>query len=629
MADSMSIGVTGLLSMQRALDVTSHNIANASTAGYSRQSVEFAAVEPQFIGGSFVGRGVTIQGIRRSTDSLLSGQAASASSTYSRLDAFTTNAQALSNLFADTQTGLASSLQAFTNSVSGVANDPTSSAARQVMLGQAESLRSRLTTYQSRLDDVVTQLNTQLDTESRTITSIARNIAKLNEEISTQAAMSGQVPNDLLDARDRQLADLATHLNVSTVNQDNGSVTVMVGNGQPLVIGNRDNALVVQRDPYDPIRSTLGLQAGGTTTDVTASMTGGTVGGLMDFRSQLLDPARNQIGQIAVAVASLVNAQQAKGIDLRGQAGTDLFSVGGVQVFSNAGNSTVTGPTVTRTSVSGLTTNDYLLEYSGSSWSLRNAATGATVAMTGAGTVASPFLADGLSIVVPTGLAAGDSFKIKPTAGAISGMAVLITDPAKIAAAAPMIGSAAAANTGTGKISAGDVLDPADPQLRVIATLQFIDATHYSVNGAGSFLYTAGSNIDLNGWRVAISGTPATGDVFKVSDNTSGVGDNRNVLAMTQLLGSNQLNGGYDSINSVTTKFVGAIGVTTGQAQTSLEAQKIILDNANAAMDSVAGVNLDEEAANMLRFQQVYQATAQIIRVSQTMFDALLTATGR
>jgi flagellar hook-associated protein 1 FlgK len=625
----MSIGVTGLLAMQRALDVTSHNIANASTDGYSRQNVEFAAVEPQFIGGSFVGRGVTIQDIRRASDNLLVGQATSASSTFSRLDAFTTNAQALSNLFADTQTGLATSLQAFTNSVSGVANDPTSSAARQVMLGQAESLRSRLGSYQTRLDEISTQINGQLDTEARTVTSIAQNIAKLNDLISTQAAISGHVPNDLLDARDTQLSELATHVNVTTVTQDNGSVTVMIGNGQPLVIGNRANAIVTQRDPYDPTRTMLGLQAGGTTIDVTSSMSGGTIGGLMDFRSQMLDPAKNQIGQIAIAVASVVNDQQAKGIDQKGVLGTDLFAVGAVQVFANTGNTQLTGPTVTRTSVSALTTNDYLLGYDGSSWTLRNAATGASVTMAGAGTNLSPFTADGLSIVVPAGVAAGDSFKIKPTAGAISGMSVLIADPSKIAAAAPMLAGAASANTGSGAITQGEVLDPTNAQLRATTTIQFIDATHYSVNGAGSFLYAAGSNIDLNGWRVAISGSPAAGDTFTVVDNTSGVGDNRNVLAMSQTLGSNVLNGGSDSVNSVTTKFVGQIGVTTGQAQTTLDAQKTILDSAKASVDAVSGVNLDEEAANMLRYQQIYQAAAQIIRVSQNMFDSLLSATAR
>ncbi len=629
MADSMSIGVTGLLSMQRALDVTSHNIANASTAGYSRQSVDFAAVEPQFIGGVFVGRGVTTQNIRRSNDSLLAGQAASASSTYSRLDTFTTNAQALSNLFADTQTGLAASLQSFTNSISGVANDPTSSAARQVMLGQAENLRSRLTTYQTRLDDIGNQVNSQLETEARTVTSIAQNIAKLNDQIATAASLSGQAPNDLLDARDRQLADLATHLNVTTVSQDNGSVTVMVGNGQPLVIGNRANNLVMQPDPFDPTRATLGLQAGGTTIDVTSSMSGGTIGGLLDFRSQLLDPARNQIGQIAVAVAAVVNDQQRKGIDQSGQFGGDLFAVGAVQVFANSGNSAANGPTVTRTSVSALTTNDYLLEFNGSSWSMRNAATGAAVTLAGAGTVASPFTADGLSIVVPAGVAAGDSFKIKPTAGAIGGLSVLIKDSSKIAAAAPMLASAALANSGSAAISAGEVLDPTNAQLRATTTIQFIDATHFSVNGGGSFAYTAGANIDLNGWRVVISGSPATGDTFTVADNSSGVGDNRNALAMSLALGGKVLNGAADSVSSVTTRFVGAIGVTTGQAQTSLDAQKTILDNANAAVDSVSGVNLDEEAANMLRFQQIYQAAAQVIRVTQSMFDSLLAATSR
>ena len=208
-------------------------------------------------------------------------------------------------------------------------------------------------------------------------------------------------------------------------------------------------------------------------------------------------------------------------------------------------------------------------------------------------------------------------------------MSVLFTDPGRVAAAAPIRTGAALSNAGSGSISAGEVLDAGNPALRSSVSIAFIDATHYSVNGAGSFVYTAGDNIDVNGWRVSINGAPAAGDTFTVADNAGGVGDNRNMLAMMQALSGGILAGGTESIDGAVSRFVSGIGVATNQAQVGADAQQVILQDTKAAMDSVGGVNLDEEAANMLRYQQAYQAAAQVIRITQDMFDSLLRATQR
>ncbi len=192
-----------------------------------------------------------------------------------------------------------------------------------------------------------------------------------------------------------------------------------------------------------------------------------------------------------------------------------------------------------------------------------------------------------------------------------------------------MRSSAALANTGSAAISAGEVLDATNAQLRSTVSLQFIDATHYSINGAGSNVYTPGANIDINGWRVQISGTPATGDVFTVANNANGSGDNRNALEMSAALSRGVLSGGVDSLNTTVARFVSSVGVATNQANISRDAQQVIYDDSVAAVEGLSGVNLDEEAANMLRYQQAYQAAAQMIRVTQTIFDSLLDATRR
>ncbi len=628
MADILSTGVSGLRAFQRALDVTSHNIANVSTPGYNRQRVELQTREAERYGSGFLGTGVDVATISRSYDDLLATQMRGATSSSSRLDLYASKAQVLNNLFSDSSTGLSASLQRFTNAVQGVSNEPTSTAARQVLISEAQGLTQRLKTYDSRLDDVNTEINTRLTSEASTVSSIASSIARLNGQI-VSAQTSGQAPNDLLDARDSQLAQLAEHLNVQVVKQDDGAWNVFVGNGQSLVLGNQSATLVARRDALDPSRLTIAYQAGSTTSDMSSTLSGGTLGGLLDFRRELLEPTRNQLGQIAIAVASAVNAQHREGMDLQGNMGGDLFAVGAVGVLPRNGNAGSAAVTVTRTNTGALTASDYILEFSGSAWSARRADTGAAVPLSGSGTALDPFTADGLAFVVAGTPAAGDSFKIMPTSGAIQGMSVQITDPVKIAAAAPIRASAALANTGSGSISAGEVLDASNPALRNGVSIAFIDATHYSVNGAGSFSYTPGGNIDINGWRVAISGAPAAGDTFTIANNAGGVGDNRNMLATAEALSRGILSGGSESIDAAVSRFVGGIGVATNQAQTGADAQKVILQDTKSAVETVGGVNLDEEAANMLRYQQAYQAAAQVIRITQDMFDTLLRATQR
>jgi flagellar hook-associated protein 1 FlgK len=629
MADMLSVAVSGLKAFQRALDTTSHNIANASTPGYSRQTVNMATNPPQTLGTFSVGTGVSVGSIDRSYDAIVTTQLRTSSSGYSRLSSYAEKAEALNNLFSDTTTGLSASLQKFVNAIQGVANTPNSTAARQVLLSEAQGLTTRLQSYDQRLDSLEADVNSRLANEAVAITSTAAAIARLNEQIVTAQATTGQAPNDLLDARDKAVTELAAHVNVSTVAQGDGAINVFIGTGQSLVLGSNAAAIATQGDPYDPTRLTLVYQTAGGTVDLRGVLSGGSVGGLMDFRREMLDPARNQLGQIAIGLASAVNAQHREGMDLRGAFGGDLFAVGAVAVSASTANSGTGTVSVTRTSAGALTPNDYVLQYSGSAWSLRDATSGATVAMTGAGTVGSPFVADGLAIVVGGTPASGDRYLVQPTASAIQGMSVLITDPAKIAAAVPIRTAVGTANVGGATISAGEVLDPTNAQLRSTVQLQFIDATHYSVNGSGSFVYTAGGNVDINGWRVAISGAPQAGDTFTIGDNAGGVGDNRNALELASVLGKGVLSNGAESLGAATSRFVGGIGVATNQAQMSRDAQEIIHDDAVAENDSVGGVNLDEEAANLLRYQQAYQAAAQVIRVTQEMFDALLNATRR
>jgi flagellar hook-associated protein 1 FlgK len=629
MADFLSTSISGLLAFQRSLDVTGQNIANVATDGYSRQRAELVTNAAQPFGSGWVGSGVSVSTITRTYDELLAQQVRSSSSSYQRSNTFSTNAVRVDNMFADSTTGLSATLQKFSTAVHDMANSPTSSAPRQVVLSQAQALSNQLTQYQSQLTSVDGQVESSIQTTASDITSIASNIAQLNGQIAQAIGTNGQPPNDLLDQRDRLIDKLSASVSVSVSPQDAGMLNVYIGNGEALVTGTQATTLATAQDPYNPTRSALVLKSGNGSVDVTSSMTGGTLGGLLDFRSQVLDPASNSLGLISVGLASVVNQQQSVGLDLNGNLGNPLFAVGGVQVLANANNGNSATLAVTRSSVSALTGSDYVLQKTAGGWALSNASNGANVPLIGAGTNVSPLQADGLSIVV-TGIAAtGDKYLIRPTATATAGLSVLITDPAQIAAASPIKTTAAAPNTGTATISAPTVINPANAQLRTTATIQFLTPTTYSVNGAGSFAYTAGTPISINGWQATISGTPAAGDTFTVSDNAGATGDNSNALQLAAAFDQPTLNGGKDSVNATLGRFIGNIGTVTKQAQNDSVAQKAVNATATTARSNVSGVNLDEEAANLLRFQQAYQAAAQLIRVATTLFDSLLAATAK
>jgi flagellar hook-associated protein 1 FlgK len=629
MADMLATGVSGLVAFQRALDTTSHNISNANTAGYSRQQVEFVTNPAEPLGGGWLGTGVNTSTVRRLYDQALAAQAQSASSGFQQLDTMANYASRLDNLFSDTTTGLSATLQNFTNAMQGVADAPADVSARQVLISQAQTLTDRLKGYNTSLNTIDSQVSSQLGSEAATVSTLAGSIATLNKQIVNAAGINQQPPNDLLDQRDQLLAQLATHVNVSTVAQSDGSVNVFIGTGQALVINGSSSVLSLGSDQYGTPGTRLQLRTGASTSDVTDSISGGNLGGLLQFRTQMLEPARNAVGQVALGLASLVNSQQAAGLDLQGKVGGPLFNIGSpttVPSTLNSGGATVV---VSVSDPTAVTTADYRLSYDGSNWSMTLADSGAQVPLTGTG----PFQADGLSISIGgTAAQAGDSFLIKPTAGAASSLSVAISQPERIAAAAQLLTSPASTNKGTGTIDAGTVTNTAS-WVRGNYTLAFSSASDWAVtdssgatvaSGSG---YVAGQPIAFNGMQLSVTGVPASGDKFTVKDNAGGTSDNRNALKIAAILSQPYLNGKAASLGDAAGRLIGNIGVQTNQAQSGRDAQQSVLNDATTALGNVSGVNLDEEAANLLKFQQAYQAAAKVIAVSNSLFQSLLDAT--
>lgn len=635
MADMLTSGVSGLLAFQRALETTSHNVANANTPGYNRQNVLLASQGADQLGSGWVGRGVQVTTIRRIFDQTLSDQVRSSGSAFNQLDAYAGFASRIDNLFGDSQTGLSSTLQRFSNAAQAVANAPTSTAARQVFLSEAQTLATRLKGYEASLGTIGQQLGAQLGAEASSISSLATSIAEVNRQIVLAQGGFQQPPNDLLDHRDQLIDELSGHIGISTVKQDDGSVNVYIGSGQALVTSGTASTLAITPDSFDPSLQHLSLKLGGTSVDVTELVSGGTMGGLLQFRGGMLDEARNTLGQVAVAVAGLANEQHMAGLDLAGAYGGPLFSIGEVRSTPSAANTGVATLAVTRGDLAGLTTADYTMEYDGSAWALRRMDNGAFVTLSGSGTSADPYTADGLSIVVSGAAQAGDRYKIEPTSHAVAGMGVLVGNPARLAVAGakPLDTLAAAGNTGGATLVSAGISNPAG-LVRGSYTLGFTTGTgDWEVRDAANTLvasgtgYQANDPISFNGMTLTLDAVPASGDEFTVDASWNAPGDNRNALALAGVLTQGALAGGNTSVQSAVGAFISGVGVQTGQALSGRDAQQVVRDDAVAQFDNLSGVNLDEEAANLLRYQQAYQAAAQVIATASMLFQTLLDAT--
>jgi flagellar hook-associated protein 1 FlgK len=546
MSDLLNTGISALLGYRKALDTAGHNIANVNTEGYTRQRVEFVSRLGGPQGDGYIGSGVSTSTVKRITDAFVGARIVADTSAYQRAESFEGVVGQLDTWLSSSETGLASPLSGFFDSLNDLSADPASTANRQSVIADAQSLATRFHALSSQIDGLQSELNARVRQDVQDINDAARDIAALNERITlATGAAGGQPPNDLLDQRDQLIQQLAGKIGITTTEGDDGSISVFAGNGQGLVIGTRAQSLGVTDDAYSSGR--LDVTFNGIA--VTSQIGSGSLGGLLDAQREVIDPARAKLGRLAVGLTETFNAQHRLGVDSAGAAGGDFFvplSAAGLGARTNTGTA---GISIGYGNVSQMSDAEYEMSFDGASWSLRNATTGASVAMTGTGTAGDPFVADGLRITVSGAAAAGDRFSLQPAARAAADIAVAITDPARIAAAA-----------------------------------------------AGS---TANSS------------------------------DNTNARALLGLGAQRVLDGGINTFAGANTALVSGVGNQARQASVARGAQESLLAQSVAARDATSGVNLDEEAADLVRFQQAYQAAAQVIAVADTVFQTLLDATRR
>ncbi|WP_206950730.1 flagellar hook-associated protein FlgK [Trinickia acidisoli] len=660
--DIFSIGLSGLNAAQWGLQTTSENISNASTAGYTVENPVYAEASGQYTGSGYLGNGVDTVTVQRNYSQYLSTQLNNATSTNSALSANYSMASQLSNLVGSPTSGISSAITTFFTGLQDVSTSPNTTATRETAVSDAQTLVSQINAAGQQYDQLRQSVNTQLTTAVNSVNTYTSQIAGLNTEIAAASAQ-GQPPNQLLDQRDEAVANLSQLVGVSVV-QNSSGYSVFMGNGQPLVVAGQSFQLGTATSQSDPseLAVTYNGMAGSSPPSSSveylssSATTGGTIGGLLTFRSQTLDPAESQLGAIATSFAAQVNSQNALGLDLSGNAGGNLFTAGSPTVYSNAANTGNATLSVSFANAAQPTSDDYALSYSGSTYTLTDTTTG-TVVGTSATAPNGTTAMGGLMLNITSGsMSAGDSFTIQPTRGALDSFGLTTSNPSAIAAASPVLASASTENTGSASITQGTV--SAGYQISGTTTLTY-DSTTGTLSGfqVGTTVTVAGSpptTIPItsatttvpyspaqgatltinsttqpppagitNGVSLSISGTPANGDTFTIAPNT-GTFDGSNALAMSKIVSNNTLNGGTSTLTGAYASYVDNVGNAASQLQAASTSQSALVTQITSAQQSVSGVNLDEEASNLLQYQQAYQANSKVIQTAESMFQTLI-----
>jgi len=623
MSNGLSTGTGALIAFQRALATVSHNVANINTEGYSRQKVDFATRTPTDYGYGYVGSGTQITDIGRVADQLAISRLLDSGGELARLQQLSSLSDRVDGLFSDSATNVAGLWSNFFDASSALSSDAAATANRQSLLDSGNALATRFKQLSGQLGNLNTEVNNGLLSATGEVNRLTQQIAKINSSIGNNSASAAP---DLLDQRDQLVQQLVGYTGGTAVQQDGGFINVYTAGGQALVVGTTASKLTTTPDPYQPGKLQLALQTQGMNVSLDARALGGQMGGLLEFRNNVLDPTQAELGRIAVGLASSFNDAHAQGMDLYGAMGGDFFSYAAPSVSSNPANTGSASLTASYGDLSALDGQNLLLKFDGTQWTATRSDTGASVALTGTGTAADPLVLNGVNLVVGGTAAAGDRFLLQPTANVAGSLAVAITDPSRIAAATPVKASAALGNLGSGKIGNVQVTDSTNANLLAPSTIAFIDANNYTIDGAGPYAYTAGQTISANGWSVTLDGTPSAGDSFGVGSTGAGSSDNGNAKLLAAVENVKAFNGGTMSLNGAVSGLTTAVGSAARSADYASQAQQVINDQAQAARDSVSGVNLDEEASDMLRLQQAYQAASQIISTADTMFQSILSA---
>jgi len=664
MSSLVSVGLQALSVSQRALDLTGQNIANVNTPGYSRQELTLSARPAPELG-------VEVISSSRVVDSFATRQLWRDTSSFEGADRFEYYINQLDDLLASSDTSVTASMDQFFAALQTVANDPASVPNRELFLAQADALARRFNDMDQLMDGLGEEINARIRSETSNSNQMLSQIAKLNDTISV-AASRNEEASELRDQRDELILKLSETFNLSArPNNDGSIVDLYVGNGVPLVIGSAASALTTRPGSFDPDRVEMVVAVGTRKIDVSGDLAGGRIGGMLNFRRDVLDPAQNELGRLAIIFADTMNTQHQSGMDLDGNLGGLLFNdlTASAAVRASRDNESVlkSSSSLVITDSSQLTASEYSISFgSAESFTVTRESDGKRFTMaqfTNAATLPPPGFADqnltyeadfangelklnidGVTVDLRTESVffASDKFLLQPVNHGAETIALDVNNGRRLAFASAIRAETAPDNQGDVEVQSITVTDPdtllANPvvgQLGLPFELVFDNNGGYNLfnmsdplnpEQVGSGVYTSGDAIQLNGFSVVLRQQPVAGDRVSFELNVDGKSDNRNAIALSDLQQAETIE--QASYQDNYGGLIESVGSQASVAQINTRASESVLSNTRAVRDGISGVNLDEEAANIIRFQQTYQAAAQLISASRTLFDTLLNVSG-
>lgn len=646
MSGLLSVGTRALQSNQVALQTAGNNIANVNTPGYSRQSAVLQTVQGQYTGGGYIGNGVEITTIQRNFSAFLTRQSALAGTTASADSTRADKLRQLEGLFSGGASGLGASISNMLNAFSDVASAPTDLTARTVVLTRIDETAARMRAASQSLDDLQQGVTQELSQKVSAINSMAQSIASVNGQI-VRAQGNGQSPNDLLDRRDQLVRDLNQYVQTTSIPAEDGTLGIFIGGSQALVLGTTAAPVSLVDDEFGQANRKLAINRSGQSITLDENtLGGGEVSGLLRFQNTDLVEGRNLLGRLTLAVTTSMNDQHKLGLDLNGNVGGNLFSptvFGAGNVMKAASQPVGAGLSLAIGNASQFAASDYEFNFaSASAGTITRRSDGIVTAFDFATT--NPTVLDGLTVTWDGSNAlAGDKFLVRPFATSASDISRVFSTPKSLAVASPVAGQMG--NTNTGSLQQMSLAARTNPPTNTPVTLAFTGPNSYtrSDQGATVFAYTPSIAIEgtvpattpLSEWSVTLQGTPKTGDTFTVANSkvltTAGTMDFKfnagNASAMMSLRDKALVDGA--ALTDGYAGLISQIGIRTQSANYAAEVSGAIAASLERDRTSVSGVNLDEEAAKLLQFQQAYQASAKMIQIAQGIFDTLIQSLGR
>ncbi|MFQ3178178.1 MAG: flagellar hook-associated protein 1 FlgK [Pseudoalteromonas tetraodonis] len=661
----LNIANSGIRANSELLQTTSKNIANVNTEGYVRERTEFTTmIDNQ------VGRGQTYRLLNEFAQKQLNRD----TSNKSFFDQFVSEASRVDQIFSEKSNSLSTSINSMFNNVQEALNQPSSTVARSLVMSDAQNLIDQMDRLAGIVSEQKAVVNEQLEIFSEEANTLIESISSLNQEIAGVHGTKNEADaSSAYNERDKAIRDLSKLIDIETLDGPNGEKQVFMGTGEAVVMQNGSfNLFSISGDP-DANFKELRLDVNGgqaVPLEIDPTKLKGKIGGLLAFRDDILVPAQNQIGQMGIALADSFNQQNRLGMDANGELGGDIFDIPTVSAFvyqANTGTANMSA-TVEAGKGSELPASDFVITYTGNP---------NEVSIQPIDNKGEPLGSASLAVIPPSGIIdsaaitsgesfglelnvtgagnAGDQFQVKLNSVAAGNISLTTGRGEDIALASPIRTADGLDNTGTGTISPGDVSDVttgsftnplglANGPINIVKTANANEYQLTDGNGTTTFTVTppannilaqAGPPYDGYGFDFNIEGVPATGDTFNLEFNEGGFDDNRNGQKLADLQNSDLVRqnvvasasaDNHKTLNQAYAGLVTDVGVVTSQAKTNGAAFDALAQQSEAWYESLSGVNLDEEAANLLRFQQSYAASAQVLSAARSIFDTLLSA---